>query len=523
MKESYVAIPQGKKNDRMMLESIQSGPLVYLTIEENGQVRDKKYAKLTEQEKHQHDCDVQELNIVLQGTELSYQERKCKLYNEFDKFTSIKGESLHEYYLCFAQIINDMHTIGMTMQQVQVNTKFINALQPEWSKFVTDVKLAKNMYNTNFIQLYAYLNQHEAHTYEARMMRDKYPDSLALVANHQTQSNSVQTSSSPRNQATIQDDMLIVQQVQGRQGQSFASSGTRGNATSSGGNNTTGQARVVKCYNCQGEWHMARQCTKPKRPRNSALFKENMLLNAAFQTEDLDVYDSDCDGISSTKAILMANLSSYDSDVLYEVVKVRISPDAITGGSWGFEHTKKVFKEEVIPSINSLRVSFKDFGNDLHSELNEVKTVFNQMKAAVDQCSVNKKYFDIQKKEVSLDNDRLLDHIICQDVMKIVIHADFVLANVLHADNKCLVNDSLEIERLEQENDHLFDVHLSQDIVHISSNEELEGPMKDQPLSADASPTALSPGYIAYSDPEEDKEDPKEDPADHPADHPTDG
>ncbi|GKC73492.1 putative reverse transcriptase domain-containing protein [Tanacetum coccineum] len=47
---------------------------------------------------------------------------------------------------------------------------------------------------------------------------------------------------------------------------------------------------------------------------------------------------------------------------------------------------------------------------------------------------------------------------------------------------------------------------------------ELEGPMKDQPLSADASPTALSPGYIADSDPEEDKEDPKEDPADHPAD-----
>ncbi|GJS16253.1 hypothetical protein Tco_0410725 [Tanacetum coccineum] len=52
----------------------------------------------------------------------------------------------------------------------------------------------------------------------------------------------------------------------------------------------------------------------------------------------------------------------------------------------------------------------------------------------------------------------------------------------------------------------------------IASDEELEGPMKDQPLSADASPTALSPGYIANSDPEEDKEDPEEDPADHPAD-----
>ncbi|GKC61388.1 hypothetical protein Tco_1088986 [Tanacetum coccineum] len=47
---------------------------------------------------------------------------------------------------------------------------------------------------------------------------------------------------------------------------------------------------------------------------------------------------------------------------------------------------------------------------------------------------------------------------------------------------------------------------------------EIEEPMEDQPLPADASSTALSPGYIADSDPEEDKEDPKEDPADHPAD-----
>ncbi|GJR45671.1 hypothetical protein Tco_1313774 [Tanacetum coccineum] len=47
---------------------------------------------------------------------------------------------------------------------------------------------------------------------------------------------------------------------------------------------------------------------------------------------------------------------------------------------------------------------------------------------------------------------------------------------------------------------------------------KIEGPMKDQPLSVDASPTALSPGYIADSDPEEDKKDTEEDPADHPAD-----
>ncbi|GJS91914.1 hypothetical protein Tco_0774550 [Tanacetum coccineum] len=73
------------------------------------------------------------------------------------------------------------------------------------------------------------------------------------------------------------------------------------------------------------------------------------------------------------------------------VVKVRTTPDAITEGSWGFEHTKKVFLEEVIPFINSLRASFKDCDNGLHSELNEVKMMFNQMEAAVEQCSVDKK------------------------------------------------------------------------------------------------------------------------------------
>ncbi|GJW61912.1 hypothetical protein Tco_0111247 [Tanacetum coccineum] len=41
--------------------------------------------------------------------------------------------------------------------------------------------------------------------------------------------------------------------------------------------------------------------------------------NADYQADDLDAYDSDCDEISTAKAILMANFSSYGSDVLFEV------------------------------------------------------------------------------------------------------------------------------------------------------------------------------------------------------------
>nr|GEU36526.1 hypothetical protein [Tanacetum cinerariifolium] len=120
--------------------------------------------------------------------------------------------------------------------------------------------------------------------------------------------NQFRTSSNTRNQATIQDDMVTVQQVQGRQGQSYASTGYK------------------------GEGHMVRQCTQPKRQRNAAWFKEKAMLaeaqesgqildeeQLAFLTKDLDAYDSEYDDVSNAKAVLMANLSNYGSDVISEV------------------------------------------------------------------------------------------------------------------------------------------------------------------------------------------------------------
>ncbi|GKD08394.1 hypothetical protein Tco_1188079 [Tanacetum coccineum] len=56
---------KGKKHGRMMLDSIDNGPLVYQTIEENRQTRPKKYFKLTEAQQLQDDCDVQATNIIL--------------------------------------------------------------------------------------------------------------------------------------------------------------------------------------------------------------------------------------------------------------------------------------------------------------------------------------------------------------------------------------------------------------------------------------------------------------------------
>ncbi|GKE97956.1 hypothetical protein Tco_0021307, partial [Tanacetum coccineum] len=197
-----------------------------------------------------------------------------------------------------------------------VNTKFLNSLPPEWSKFVTDVKLVKDLYTFNFDQLHAYLEQHELHANEVLFdvpvfspgddpiaCLNKAMAFLTAVASSRFPStnNQLRTSSNPRKQATIQD------------------------------------GRVT-----------------PKRPRNVAWYKEKAMLaeaqearqildeeqlafladpgilavqaqiiiphNATFQTEDLDTYDSNCDDLSSAQAILMANISNYGSDVISEVL-----------------------------------------------------------------------------------------------------------------------------------------------------------------------------------------------------------
>ncbi|GJS54305.1 hypothetical protein Tco_0627667 [Tanacetum coccineum] len=99
------------------------------------------------------------VKLLIEGTELSLQEQESKLYNEFDRFTYEKGK------------------------QFTLNNKLVNNIQLKWSKFVTDVKLAKDMHESSFDRLYAYLRQHEVHANEVRMMRQQFHDPLALVAN----------------------------------------------------------------------------------------------------------------------------------------------------------------------------------------------------------------------------------------------------------------------------------------------------------------------------------------------------
>ncbi|GJR52419.1 integrase, catalytic region, zinc finger, CCHC-type containing protein [Tanacetum coccineum] len=149
-----------RPNGRMILASVEKGPLVWPSITMDGVTRLKEYTELTPAEAIQADCDIKAINIILQGlpteiyalvsqhhvakdlwrrgncstqgTSITKQRRECKLYDEFDKFTYKKGESLHEYYLRFTLLLNDMNIYKMPLEQFQVNTKFLNTLPMKW-------------------------------------------------------------------------------------------------------------------------------------------------------------------------------------------------------------------------------------------------------------------------------------------------------------------------------------------------------------------------------------------------------
>ncbi|GJS12743.1 retrovirus-related pol polyprotein from transposon TNT 1-94 [Tanacetum coccineum] len=434
-----------RQNRRMILESVESGPLIWPSIVENGVTRPKKYSELSATKALQADCDIKATNIILQGLppEFYALERECKLYDEFDKFAYKKGESLREFYLRFSLLLNDMNIYNMKLEQFQVNTKFLNTLPPEWSKFVTDVKLMplalvathqmtqspyqthqNSHQNTQFQpQVSSYQSPQYGSPYQSQQYSThqsstplsitypsndyqssihhniyspsssipqlEYPPSVdqqsefsqqesglivpvfqkgddpidainhmmsfltaVVTSRYPTTNNQLRNSSNPRQQATINNGRVTLQPIQGRQ--TSVAAGTSRTYTPGASGNNSGKQRTVICYNCKGEGHMSKQCTKPKRKRDDSWFKDKVLLvqaqasgqilheeelafladpgipegqatqtvithNAAYQADDLDAYDSDCDELNTAKVALMANLSHYGSDALSEV------------------------------------------------------------------------------------------------------------------------------------------------------------------------------------------------------------
>ncbi|GJW53691.1 retrovirus-related pol polyprotein from transposon TNT 1-94 [Tanacetum coccineum] len=213
---------ENREHERMILDSVLNGPLIWPTVvQEDGTTGKKMYAELSATIKIQADCDLKATNIVLQGLPP-------------DEYAIVNHHKV-------AKEIWDRVKLLMQGTKLSFQEKEC-LLVPVFSQGDDPI---------------ACLNKAMAFLTTVASLR--FPST----------NNQLRTSFNPRNQATILDG--------------------RGNATSSGGNNTGGQARVMKCYNFQGEGHM---------------------------TEDINAYDSDCDDVFNAKAVLMANLFNYGSDII---------------------------------------------------------------------------------------------------------------------------------------------------------------------------------------------------------------
>ncbi|GKE27222.1 hypothetical protein Tco_1442606 [Tanacetum coccineum] len=131
---------------------------------------------------------------LMMGTIQNKVDRETRFTNEFDQFVAEPGEALVSVYNRFAQLMNDLERNNMNFPTVTINTKFLNSLQPEWLKYVTQVPLAKQLTVDSFDDLFDYLQQFEKLVNASRAKKlEKSHDPLALVAN--TGSSSRQTSS----------------------------------------------------------------------------------------------------------------------------------------------------------------------------------------------------------------------------------------------------------------------------------------------------------------------------------------
>nr|GEU53413.1 uncharacterized mitochondrial protein AtMg00810-like [Tanacetum cinerariifolium] len=287
----------------MILESVENGPLLWLTVKENGVTRTKKYSELSATEAIQADCDVKATNIILQGLPP-------------EGGVVIFGRSRDRR--------DSKHTIALMANLSHYGFDNLTEKDP----IISEKKVITKPVD------YAALNQ--------------------LLKDFETR-------------FVPQTELSAEQAFWSR----YSMNSNKPNISSS----TT----IVEV---------------PKE-----LPKVSM--------------------VNSSLKKLKFHLASFDV-----VVKERTTTTAITEGTWGFEHTKACFRDEIIPFVKALKDLFNSFDQFLIDELTEVQNVCNQMEQAVEQHCVEKTKFQDKINDVLIENERILEQAISADIVNIIVHAN---------------------------------------------------------------------------------------------------
>nr|GEV38166.1 hypothetical protein [Tanacetum cinerariifolium] len=202
-KENYVPwssrllrYAKSRPNGKLIHNFILNGPYVRKMIPEPGDAnRDITVTEtlhlqtddeLSDKELKQIEADDQAIQTILLGLpeDIYDAEKKAKLFNEWERFTSNEGESIESYYHRFLKLMNDLKRNKHFPEKIASNLKFLNNLQPEWSRHVTIVHQTKDLHTADYTQLYDFLKYNQKEVDELKAERlEKNQDPLALMAN----------------------------------------------------------------------------------------------------------------------------------------------------------------------------------------------------------------------------------------------------------------------------------------------------------------------------------------------------
>nr|GEV06591.1 retrovirus-related Pol polyprotein from transposon TNT 1-94 [Tanacetum cinerariifolium] len=343
----------GKENGVNILKSTNKGPFQMGTLRETltegtegalhlGPERPRVYSDLTSEEKDRYNADIRATNILLQGlpkdiyslinnytdakdiwdnvkmlmegSKLTKEDYESQMYDDFKHFRKNKRETIHDYYVWYAKLINDIRNIKMIMSRMQLNPKFVNNMLPEWGRFVTAVKLNRGLGDSNYDQL------------------------------------------GQRNNAR------------------GAGAAGYGGAQNIVGYANPGQARQIKCYNCNGI------------------------------ADDCDAFDFDVDEAPTAQTMFMANLSSadlvydevgpsYDLDVLSEDNSVQV----VQGDVFAVPNDAYMMMLNVMHEPPAQHVYVITQTKELHSVKMQLASTINYNKSMVEEVTSLKK--DVKQKE----------------------------------------------------------------------------------------------------------------------------
>nr|GFA80720.1 hypothetical protein [Tanacetum cinerariifolium] len=148
--------------------------------------------------------------------------------------------------------------------------------------------------------------------------------------------------------------------------------------------------------------------------------------------------------VNSCLKKLKSHLANFDM-----VVKERTTSTAITEGTWGFEHTKACFRDDIIPFVKSLKELFTSFDQCLIDEVTEVQNVFTQMELAVEQHCEEKSKVQTKMENVLQENDRLLTQALCNAPLR---KEDCLIDEVTEVQNVTLeINNQLNTELFQRD------------------------------------------------------------------------